>query len=178
MSTDTISVGLVACGKSKLSDAAPARALYTGSLFRAAAEYAQSTYDFWYVISAKHYLLHPDDVIEPYDRSLRDLGPGDTQHWAIMVDSSLRGGRLPQTGGRSNCEEKGPHLGQWIRAGGAVDLYLHAGRDYAQPLLDWGGLRGVDRWATVHTPMAGLQIGEHLHWYAKRRATVDVEAAS
>lgn len=168
---DAVTVGLVACGKSKLRTRSAARTLYTGQLFRAAADYAERTYDFWYVLSAKHYLLHPDDVIDPYDVSMNDHDKNATRHWALMVDSSLRGGRLPQTGGRYNCPERGPFLGQWRRAGGVVDLYLHAGRDYVQPLAEWIA-QGELPWATIHTPMAGLQIGEQLHWYAERRAAV------
>ena len=37
-------IGLISCGKAKLAVAAPARSLYTGSLFKAASAYAEATY--------------------------------------------------------------------------------------------------------------------------------------
>ncbi len=46
-----------------------ARALepYVSQLFKKASAYAELTCDSWYVLSAKHGPVHPDEVIEPYD---------------------------------------------------------------------------------------------------------------
>ena len=79
-------IGLVGCGASKLSYPAPARRLYTGSLFRKASAYAETTCDRWYVLSALHCLLNPDEVIEPYDVT---LDPTDGE-WADQVVAQLR----------------------------------------------------------------------------------------
>ena len=78
-------VGLVGCGAKKLDHAAPARDLYTGSLFRKAAAHAEATCDRWYVLSAKHGLIHPDDVIEPYDAVLG----GSSPDWDERVRAQL-----------------------------------------------------------------------------------------
>jgi hypothetical protein len=51
----------------KLKRPAPARELYVSQLFKKASAYAELTCDRWYVLSAKHGLVHPDTVIEPYD---------------------------------------------------------------------------------------------------------------
>jgi len=64
----------VGCGKGKLDHATKARYLYTGSLFRKANAYCIANYDEWFILSAKHGLLDPNDVIDPYDLSLKILG--------------------------------------------------------------------------------------------------------
>lgn len=64
-------IALVGCTKGKLPARAPARDLYVGDLFAKARAYAQ-TFDAWYVLSARHGLVLPDEVIEPYDVTLGD----------------------------------------------------------------------------------------------------------
>ena len=58
-------VGLVACASQKLQRPAPARELYVSQLFKKASAYAGLTCDRWYILSAKHGLVHPDTVLEP-----------------------------------------------------------------------------------------------------------------
>lgn len=78
-------VGLVGCSMSKLQRPAPARELYTSQLFRKATAYVEWNCDRWYILSAKHGLLHPDHVIEPYDVKL-----GTNVHgWADEVRAQL-----------------------------------------------------------------------------------------
>ena len=78
-------VGLVGCAATKLDRPAPARDLYTSQLFRKASAYAEATCDRWYILSAKHGLIRPDEVIEPYDMT---LGAND-QRWADVVRKQL-----------------------------------------------------------------------------------------
>jgi len=82
-------VGLVACGKRKLDVAAPAGDLYIGQLFRKASAYAEETYDRWFILSAKHGLLRPDEVIEPYDLSMAHLAADERRAWAAGVAEEL-----------------------------------------------------------------------------------------
>lgn len=63
-------VGLVGCASTKLTRPAPARDLYTSQLFRKASAYAEGTCDQWFILSAKHGLVQPDTVLEPYDMKL------------------------------------------------------------------------------------------------------------
>ena len=63
-------IGLVGCSSAKLSRPAPARELYTSPLFRKASTYAELTCARWFILSAKHGLLNPDQVVEPYDVKL------------------------------------------------------------------------------------------------------------
>lgn len=70
---DTITVGLVSCGGKKRDTASPARDLYIGDLFTKSKTWVEAFCDEWAILSAKHYLLMPDEVIEPYDLKLGDV---------------------------------------------------------------------------------------------------------
>ncbi len=76
-------VALVGCGKEKLATEAPARDLYTGSLFAMASRYAEAHCDAWFVLSAEHGLVAPETVIEPYDRRIADI------RWRALVAEQL-----------------------------------------------------------------------------------------
>lgn len=58
---------LTSCCKEKLSKAAPAKDLYMGKLFTLVKQYAEETGSDWRILSAKHGLINPDQIIEPYD---------------------------------------------------------------------------------------------------------------
>jgi hypothetical protein len=66
-------VALVSCGSRKLEHPAPARELCTSNLFRLAAVYAERYFDRWYIVSALHSLLTPEQVVAPYEFSLATL---------------------------------------------------------------------------------------------------------
>lgn len=82
-------VGLVGCSAQKLAQAAPARDLYVSQLFRKASAYAEATCDRWYILSAKHGLIHPDAVIEPYDMRLGTRTGPDMTAWGALVRQQL-----------------------------------------------------------------------------------------
>jgi hypothetical protein len=74
---------LVSCVSEKLSCAAPARDLYRSQWFafaRAAVER-----EWWAILSAKHGLLWPDAVVEPYDESLATRSSAERKLWAGSV---------------------------------------------------------------------------------------------
>jgi hypothetical protein len=59
---------LIQCTKSKRYEATPARDLYDAShLFELMREYAEVCGNPWYILSAKHGLVDPDTVLDPYD---------------------------------------------------------------------------------------------------------------
>jgi len=66
----TLRVGIVGCGSAKREHAAPAKDLYTSSYFALKRQFAEEYCDQWYVFSAKHGLVAPDTVLDPYDASL------------------------------------------------------------------------------------------------------------
>jgi cytoplasmic iron level regulating protein YaaA (DUF328/UPF0246 family) len=81
---------LIGCGKTKLPSRALGRMLYTGNLFRAAKAYAQTHGSAWYILSAKYGLVHPDDVLDPYDLVLTDLDRADRELWGKFVQKQLK----------------------------------------------------------------------------------------
>ena len=126
-------VGLVGCAAAKLSRPAPARELYTSSLFRKASAYADANSDLWFILSAKHGLVSPDAVLEPYDTKLGTKNGPPIWDWAEGVakqlDSALN--ELPS-----------PEL--LVLAGDQYQTFLRL-RDYV---------------ATI--PMRGMGIGQQL----------------
>lgn len=84
-------VGLVGCASQKLQRRAPAREHYVSQLFKKASAYAELTCDRWYILSAKHGLVRPDEIIEPYDMRLgtNDRTSPPIHSWATGVRDQL-----------------------------------------------------------------------------------------
>ena len=174
---ERITVGLVACAATKAATHQPARLLYRSNLFRAASGYAARTYDHWFILSARHYLVHPDEDLDPYDQTLKTMRKDDREHWARLVELDLRCGHGCRTEGRRTWPVTTPQLrlGAWLQEGRdadppaerRVDLWLHAGNDYTEPLAE--RIRALGTPFDVHLPLAGLGIGQQLAWYAARQ---------
>jgi len=132
---------LIGCGARKLPHPAPARDLYTGSLFRAARSYAEASGLPWMILSGLHGLVAPDQVLEPYDHRL--TGPWTSWPVLATVEQQLRA------------------LG-WS---GVVEV--HAGHDYGSllSLAAWLADRPLD----IISPVAGLPVGRRLAWYRAER---------
>lgn len=84
-------VGLISCSSTKLGHAAPARELYTGRFFTACRDWmtVPGRVGTWAILSAKHGLLMPDEVIEPYDCALATMRQGERDAWAVNVRAHL-----------------------------------------------------------------------------------------
>lgn len=77
-------VVFVACSKAKRAardQGFPAKDLYTSTLFKKCREYAERVGDEWAILSAKHWLVLPDTVLEPYDVCLEDYSREQLQGW-------------------------------------------------------------------------------------------------
>ena len=107
-------VVLVACAKSKVSQPAAAKDLYSSARFRKARAYAEKLGDPWFILSAEHGLVAPDEWLAPYERYLPD-----TPH---NIDERGASGWWPD----SNC--------CWGETSRDRLIELHAGR----------GLRAAD----------------------------------
>lgn len=139
-------IGLVGCVKSKLAVPAPACELYTSPLFKGRRAAVQRSCDRWFILSAAHGLVPPDQVLEPYDVTLTMMDREQRRRWAQQV--------LAQFG-----ETAGGLAGQTFE--------VHAGSAYAdRGLVE--GLRAAG--ATVELPVAGLTFGQQLAWYRTRPA--------
>ena len=83
-------VVLISCGARKLDHAAPARDLYTGSLFKAARRAAETIAKEWGIISARHGLVLPDQMVRPYEQRLDSYTLAELGAWAIITRDAIR----------------------------------------------------------------------------------------
>lgn len=128
---------LVSCVSEKAATASPARDLYTSDWFIKAARYAGQITEEWYILSAKYGLVQPDQVLEPYNATLKTMGKSARQAWARQVFAALK-----------------PRLSP-----GDMVVFL-AGQAYREFLLDQVSRLGCK----VEVPMEGLRIGEQMQW--------------
>ena len=82
---------IISCGKRKLEGKAKAKDIYIGSLYHQKLEYVRTLYPKheFYIISAKHGLIHQDVVISSYDRVLPS-STEDYQDWLDLVTKQLQ----------------------------------------------------------------------------------------
>tara|TARA_R110002096_G_scaffold24760_40_gene78138 strand:+ start:3286 stop:4137 length:852 start_codon:yes stop_codon:yes gene_type:complete len=86
-----VHIALVGCGKKKALIPMPAKELYTSSQFQSTRRYVESTFDHWWILSARHRVLEPEEEIEPYDQK---LDPKRAQQWANSVTYDLAAHRI------------------------------------------------------------------------------------
>jgi hypothetical protein len=143
-----LTVALIACTKQKLPQAAPAKELYTGDLFKKSRAYAEANTDEWWVLSARYGLVHPDEVIAPYDQTLQAMSGHYLHWWAQQVRDQL----AVQYAGT-------------VADGERVQFVFLAGRFYRE----WPTYYlGRTRWASCTDPLAGLGIGDRKAWMKAR----------
>ena len=130
-------IALVACVSKKNHMPMPARDLYISDWFRKASAYAMRMADEWHILSAKHGLIAPDTVIEPYDETLNRMPAAARRIWAGRVSKDL--GRVLQPGDQ---------------------VVFLAGIKYRENLID--PIREIG--CSVEIPMKGLGIGKQLRW--------------
>jgi cytoplasmic iron level regulating protein YaaA (DUF328/UPF0246 family) len=130
-------VALVSCVSEKNNQALPARELYCSDWFIKASRYAMQISDEWYILSAKHGLLSPNKVIDPYNQTLKSMSSKSRRAWAKKVYGEL----------------------QKILNPGDQVVFL-AGETYREHLSDMARKMGCN----VNIPMEGLRIGEQLKW--------------
>ena len=83
-------VGLIGCSASKLDRSAPARELYTGELFKVSVAWLEHFHvPEWGILSAKHGLVMPEQVIEPYDVCLARLPAEERKAWAKRTGEQI-----------------------------------------------------------------------------------------
>lgn len=73
---------LISCGKEKRQSPFKAKNLYCGPLFIKQRLLAEEKFDNYFILSAKFGLLHPDEIIEPYDVKLE---MSIQKEWITMV---------------------------------------------------------------------------------------------
>ena len=137
MQPNRLTVYLVSSVSQKREQACAARDLYVSDWFRKARRFAEASGCPWYVLSAKHGLVAPDQVIAPYEQTLNTTRAADRRAWGERVAAQL--------------SEAVPDLSRVVFLAGV--RY----REFLAPNLAG---RGVE----VSVPMEGLRIGEQLSW--------------
>ncbi|MCE0488131.1 DUF6884 domain-containing protein [Ornithinimicrobium sediminis] len=133
-------VVLVGCVRSKRSDGAPAKDLYTSDYFAKMRAYAATSGLPWFILSAEHGLVRPDAWLEPYDCYLPDMDQTYRHDWGQKVAT---------------------HLQRAIGPLGGVVIDIHAGAAYVKPVETAVGPLG----AVVTDQLKGLSFGRRLAWY-------------
>lgn len=131
---------LVSCVKTKRPEAAAAKDLYTSALFRKERSYAERSGVPWYILSAEHGLVDPEQWLAPYERYLPDESSTYREAWGVKVVDDLE-----QVEG--------------LMEGKVVEI--HAGAVY----LDAIRSRLQSRGAVIVEPLRGLPMGKRLQWY-------------
>ncbi len=81
---------LISCVKEKLKIPAKAKDLYISDLFKKSYRYAQLLKpDNIFILSAKYGLLEPEQIIEPYNETLKDKSSTEIKEWSRRVISEL-----------------------------------------------------------------------------------------
>lgn len=143
-------IGLVGCGKSKLTRPAPAKDLYTGNLFRLARAYAEKTCDGWGILSAKHNFVLPDEVLKPYDFTMKQIDKDHRQQW-IWRTQSLLFQKLPWETYRTKDG--------YLKIRGIRFVFL-AGGAY-EIAVEKNGY-------TVTFPLWGMGLGNRIQWLGRQ----------
>ena len=134
---ESVALYLVSCVKTKGPGPAAAKELYQSAWFRKARAYVERTRRPWFILSAKHGLVGPVEVIEPYEQTLKRMPVKDQRQWADQVLLKLAP-HLPETG----------------------SICFLAGEAYRRFLARELEGRGYE----VVVPMAGLASGKQLAW--------------
>jgi len=130
---------LISCSKSKLDKPAPARELYTGQLFKKAVAWTERQGHQWFVISALHGLVAPNQSIASYNYSLKDRrGSRERESWAHLAIRALSPIHLP-------------------RGSRAILIMPELYRRFIQPELDRASI-------TYSNPLQRLAIGKQMQW--------------
>jgi len=137
---------LVTCVKAKAPTARAARDLYVSPLFVRERAYADELGVPWFILSAEHGLVAPDEWLAPYERYLPDTPASYQEAWGrwVVERLALLTGEL----------------------GGRI-IEVHASGDYVRTIE--GPLRA--RGAVVLDPLRGLRPGERLAWYDANQLT-------
>lgn len=128
---------LVACVKRKAAVPMPARELYASPWFQKARECVERKGQPWAILSAKHSLVWPTEIVAPYEMTLRSMSAPQRRQWADTVMASLA-----------------PHLDS-VRT-----IAMLAGTTYRQLLVPELERRNIE----VQVPMEGLSQGRQLQW--------------
>lgn len=92
---------LISCAKTKRNTPSAAKDLYQSDLFRSMRRYAEENADTWYILSAKHGVLQPDTIIDPYEKTLNQMTKPETKAVSAMYQPHNLGANLQRYAARN-----------------------------------------------------------------------------
>jgi hypothetical protein len=140
---------LVTCVKTKASSPRAAKDLYTSTLFKLERAHAERAGVPWFILSAEHGLVAPDEWLDPYERYLPDTPASYREAWGQWVAARLE-----------------------LLVGDLSDkvVEVHASEGYIASLRRPMQTRG----ATIVDPLHGLSHGQRLAWYGAQNGDAEV----
>ena len=132
-------IALISCTSKKHNKKTKAKDLYTSPLFKGSKNYAEVCADNYYILSAKHGILRPDEKIKPYNESLYVMPKKNRSKWASNVTKELIS----------------------ILDSNDKVIFL-AGKKYREFLNSNLLQLGYE----TATPLEGFPIGKQLQWYS------------
>ena len=133
---------MVSCVSVKQLGIHKAKDLYISEWFKKVRSYVENNnYDKWYILSAKYYLVNPEQELPYYEMYLPKQSKEYKQQWGIKVSEQLV---------FSNEEQ--------------AEIDIFAGMEYRKYLAPLLKARGFN----VNVPMKGLGIGSQLKWLKNR----------
>lgn len=141
---------LVSCCGEKLKGEHRAEDLYQSQLFKASVAWAKANGKQWAILSAKHGIVWPDDVIESYDLKLS--GPDSLLRLKPIYNNLVCKQLLEYKHGFHLAETR-----EWIDSAGPKIAVL-AGKNYVEPFKYE---------PNTSFPLAGKGIGQRLQFLKK-----------
>ena len=136
-----LTLHLVSCVSVKLQQPSVARDLYVSPWFRKARAVVERSGNKWFILSAKHGLLAPEEIVAPYEQTLNTMRVAARRAWGEMV---IR--QFDATGLKPN---------RVVMFAGSRD------REFlVRPLSE--------RVPNLEIPMEGLAIGQQLAWLGRQ----------
>lgn len=130
---------LLSCTKSKLNKPSQAQNLYSASpMFQKTLEYGKALHpDKMFILSAKHHLVPLTKVLEPYDKTLKEMSKDEKEKWGEEVYKQMKQHKI------------NPEKDTFI---------MLTGSEYMKPLTKYIPEEHME------TPMEGKRFGERLKW--------------
>lgn len=147
-------VFLVSCVKKKQCCPAPAKKIYLSDLFKKSRRLVEATKCPWFILSAKHGLLHPDKVICPYNETLNQMPQESRKEWKERLKAWAKKVKLQMVENLPDAEA----------------VVILAGKNYYECLTAYLEERFGS--ANVKIPMEGMLIGKRLNWLDNAEAKI------
>jgi len=139
---------LISCSKKKLDRADRAENLYQSDLFKKSISVAQRNSQNYFILSAKHGLLHPSDKVQPYNLFLNSLSTAQRDAWGRSIVQKLSR-QFPNP----------------------ATIWILAGEKYVEPIR-----KHLDpEKYQLRTPLMGLGYGRRLSWLMNGPEQIDRE---